>query len=78
MKSENKQTRHRTPSRNARRRRTSKNSGASRGEIDELLMKKLSDVLSEKQKKNKIKNLHYSLAKKIIINLNEKRQWVLM
>ena len=51
---------------------------ASRGEIDELLMNKLSDVLSEKQKKNKIKNLLYSLAKKNIIKLNEKRQWVLM
>jgi len=51
---------------------------SSRGEIDELLMNKLSDVLSEKQKKNKIKNLLYSLAKKNIIKLNEKRQWVLM
>ena len=50
---------------------------SSRGEIDELLMNKLSDVLSEKQKKNKIKNLLYSLAKKNIIKLNEKRQWVL-
>ena len=51
---------------------------ASRAEIDELLMNKLSDVLSEKQKKDKIKNLLYSLAKKNIIKLNEKRLWVLV
>ena len=51
---------------------------ASRAEIDELLMNKLSDVLSEKQRKNKIKNLLYSLAKKNIIKLNEKRLWVLV
>ena len=50
---------------------------ASRKEIDELLMSKLSDVLSEEQKKNKIKNLLYSLAKSNVIKLNEKRQWVL-
>ena len=50
---------------------------ASRSEIDELLMGKLSDVLSEVQKKNKIKNLLYSLAKNRVIKLNEKRQWVL-
>ena len=50
---------------------------ASRTEIDELLMGKLSDVLSEVQKKNKIKNLLYSLAKNRVIKLNEKRQWVL-
>ena len=50
---------------------------ASRREIDELLMNKLSDVLSAEQKKNKIKNLLYSLAKSNVIKLNEKRQWVL-
>ena len=51
---------------------------ASRSEIDELLMNKLSDVLSEQQKKNKIKNMLYSLAKSNVIKLNEKRQWVLV
>lgn len=50
---------------------------ASRSEIDELLMDKLSDVLSEAQKKNKIKNLLYSLAKSNIIKLNNKRQWII-
>ena len=40
-------------------------------------MNKLSDVLSAEQKKNKIKNLLYSLAKSNVIRLNEKRQWVL-
>ena len=50
---------------------------ASRREIDELLMNKLSDVLSEEQKKNKIKNLLYFLAKRNVIKLNDKRQWVL-
>lgn len=49
---------------------------ARRSEIDELLMNKLSDVLSEQQKKNKIKNMLYSLAKSNVIKLNEKRQWV--
>lgn len=51
---------------------------ARRLEIDELLMNKLSDVLSEQQKKNKIKNMLYSLAKSNVIKLNEKRQWVLV
>ena len=51
---------------------------ASRKEIDVLLMDKLSDVLSEQQKKNKIKNLLYSLNKQIIIKLNEKHQWSLV
>ena len=51
---------------------------ASRSEIGELLMNKLSDVLSEQQKKNKIKNMLYSLAKSNVIKLNEKRQWVLV
>jgi len=51
---------------------------ATRAEIDVLLMDKLSNVLSEAQKNNKIKNLLYSLNKKNIIKLNEKRQWVLV
>lgn len=51
---------------------------ATRSEIDVLLMDKLSDVLSEYQKKNKIKNLLYSLNRKNIIKLNGKRQWVMV
>lgn len=51
---------------------------ASRSEIDELLMNKLSDVLSEQQKKNKIKNMLYLLSKGNVVKLNEKRQWVLI
>lgn len=46
--------------------------------MDELLMNKLPDVLTEQQKKNKIKNMLYSLAKSNVIKLNEKRQWVLV
>ncbi len=37
---------------------------ASRTEIDELLMDKLSNVLSEKQKRTKIRNLLYEMSKK--------------
>lgn len=37
---------------------------ASREEIDNLLMEKLSDVLDLKQKRNKIRNLLYNLSKK--------------
>jgi ATP-dependent DNA helicase RecG len=37
---------------------------ASREEIDKLLMNKLSDVLNESQKRNKIRNLLYAMSKK--------------
>jgi len=37
---------------------------ARREEIDDLLFEKLSDTLSFRQKKNKIKNLLYTLSKK--------------
>ncbi len=37
---------------------------ASKKEIDNLLMEKLSDVLDLKQKRNKIRNLMYNLSKK--------------
>ena len=37
---------------------------ASRVEIDELLMDKLSNVLSDKQKRTKIRNLLYEMSKK--------------
>ncbi len=36
---------------------------ASREEIDKLLMSKLSDILNEKQKRNKIRNLLHSMSK---------------
>jgi len=54
---------------------------ASREEIDDLLLKKLSDVLSEKQKQNKISNLLYAMSKKdkIIKNDGSRRvpKWVI-
>jgi ATP-dependent DNA helicase RecG len=54
---------------------------ASREEIDDLLLKKLSDVLSEKQKRNKISNLLYAMSKKdkIIRNTGSRHvpKWVI-
>lgn len=50
---------------------------ASRSEIEKLLSDKLSDVLSDDQKNNKIKNLLQKLKKSGKIKLNDKRQWVL-
>ena len=54
---------------------------ASRKEIDDLLLKKLSDVLSEKQKRNKISNLLYAMYRKdkIIRNTGSRRvpKWVI-
>ena len=54
---------------------------ASREEIDDLLLKKLSDVLSEKQKRNKISNLLYAMYRKdkIIRNTGSRRvpKWVI-
>ena len=49
----------------------------SRREIDVLLMDKLSDVLAEQQKKNKITNLLSHLRIHHIIKINEKKKWVL-
>lgn len=37
---------------------------ATRAEIDDLLMEKLSNVLSEGQKRTKIRNLLYDMSKK--------------
>ncbi len=51
---------------------------AKRMEIDELLMNKLSDVLSNSQKKNKITNLLSYLRMHHVIKVNEKKLWVLM
>lgn len=54
---------------------------ATRGDIDNLLMDKLSDVLSDKQKKNKIRNLIAALSRKehLINNVgsDKKPRWVL-
>ena len=51
---------------------------ASRTEIDELLMDKLSDVLSEGQKKNKITNMLSYLRIHKIIECNKGKKWVLI
>jgi len=51
---------------------------ASRREIDELLMNKLSDVLSSEQKKNKITNLLSYLRIHNVIMVNENKKWVLV
>ena len=51
---------------------------ASRVEIDELLTSKLSDPLSEQQKKNKITNLLSYIGIRNVIKVNEKKQWMLV
>ena len=51
---------------------------ATRAEIDVLLMDKLSNVLSEAQKRNKITNLLSYLRIHNIIMVNEKKKWVLV
>lgn len=50
---------------------------AKRSDIDDLLMGKLSDVLTIDQKKNKIKNLLYQLRKNNIIETDHSRNWSL-
>jgi len=54
---------------------------ASRRDIDDLLIDKLSDALNEKQKKNKIRNLIYEMSKKdkSIENISSavKPKWIL-
>jgi len=54
---------------------------ANRNEIDELLMDKLPEVLSEKQKKRKIKNLLYKISKEkgLIKNIGTKKfpEWII-
>lgn len=54
---------------------------AKKSEIRELLWDKLPDVLSDKQKENKIRNLLYSLKQKKIIETDstnqQKSNWVL-
>ncbi|HAX62294.1 MAG TPA: transcriptional regulator [Elusimicrobia bacterium] len=55
---------------------------ASRKDIDKLIFNKLSDILNEKQKKNKITNLLYEMSKKDKSIKNEgsfkKPKWVLL
>ena len=54
---------------------------ASRCDIDEVLMDKLSDVLSEPQKNSKIRNLIYAMSKRDAtiqnIGSNKASRWIL-
>jgi ATP-dependent DNA helicase RecG len=54
---------------------------ASRKEIDELILGKLSDALNEDQKRNKVRNLIYAMSKreKTIKNIGTSRQprWII-
>ena len=54
---------------------------ASRKDIDNLLLDKLSDALDEQQKKNKVRNIIYAMANrdKTIVNKGSslKSKWVL-
>ncbi len=54
---------------------------ASRKDIDNLLLDKLSDALDEQQKKNKVRNLIYALVNKDNATVNKgssaKPHWVL-
>lgn len=50
---------------------------ASRSEITDLVLDKLPDVLSEKQKNNKIKNLLQKMKKEEKIELTSSKKWIL-
>ena len=54
---------------------------ASRKEIDDLVISKLSDALDEKQKRNKVRNILYAMSKrdKVIKNtvLGNRSKWIL-
>ena len=52
--------------------------GVSRKEIDNLLREKLSDVLTEEQKTNKIGNLLKKLRMKNIIVVTQNKHWRLV
>lgn len=52
--------------------------GATRGELNTLLNSKLSDVLTYEQKIRKVGNLLSALKKDGIIQLSEKKKWVLV
>jgi len=50
---------------------------ASRSEIEEFVLVKLPDILDDKQKKHKVKNLLQKLKRENKIKLNENRKWIL-
>ena len=52
--------------------------GASRGELNTLIQSKLSDVLTDEQKKRKVGNFLSTLKKKGIIKLTDGKRWVLV
>lgn len=52
--------------------------GATRGELNTLLSSKLSDVLTDEQKIRKVGNLLSALKKDGIIQLSEKKKWILV
>ncbi|QVE20485.1 hypothetical protein KGI96_09110 [Phocoenobacter atlanticus subsp. cyclopteri] len=50
---------------------------ATRKDIDDLLIDKLPEILTDSQKKHKVKNLLQRLKSKHNIKLNNKREWIL-
>lgn len=52
--------------------------GATKGELNTLLSSKLSDIRTDEQKIRKIGNLLSALKKNRIIQLSEKKKWVLV
>ena len=52
--------------------------GATRGELNQLLQSKLSDVLTDEQKIRKISNLLSALKKEGIIKLTNGKKWILV
>ena len=52
--------------------------GATRSELNTLLESKLSDVLTDEQKIRKIGNLLYALKKDGVIEMGEKKKWILV
>ena len=52
--------------------------GATRAELNALLEAKLSDVLTDEQKIRKIGNLLYALKKDGVIEMGEKKKWILV
>ena len=52
--------------------------GATRAELNALLQSKLSDVLTEEQKIRKIGNMLSALKKEGVIQLSEKKKWILV
>lgn len=52
--------------------------GATRSELNSLLQSKLSDVLTDEQKMRKIGNLLSAMKKPGIIQLSEKKKWILV